>query len=284
MSFTPQDSALKLNKEQEDHVASLASTEDIKAYLASVAAGEQGTAPIVQRDRYSPDVLIELPAGDPARAKAYGKTLNLNGQKIIIEAESETALLAKENQVMRDFFAGQPAVTQPDDEPARDPATGRFVEPTRVHDPAAKVELELKFKRGEISAAEYLNQSGAIEEYLESTGVPIQQLRSQAFTQSWADATTEFLNGSVGGSWPGGRENMETLARVCEEQNLVDATDKVAALAQAYQYMVDNDLIVANPKTELEEKIASARSSNEVREALDSAMGLPAARHQLRGW
>jgi hypothetical protein len=69
---------------------------------------------------------------------------------------------------------------------------GRF---TRADDPIAKVELDLKFKRGEISTAEYLEQSGAIDSYLESQGIPLVDLQAsvaekqnQRIAQSWEQA------------------------------------------------------------------------------------------------
>ena len=209
MSFTPENSALKLTTEQEEHVNALVTADEIKSYLASVAAGEQGSAPIVMRDRYSPDVLIPLPTGDPRRAKAYAKILVINGQKHTIEAATEQELLVAENELMCRTFEGQLAVNNDGAQPRDE--NGRF---TRIDDgdPSAKVELELKFKRGEIGADEFLARSGAIDRYLEDTGVPVEEMRQQAFTQKWAKATESFFhfqnsvsprpNHPSGSGWP----------------------------------------------------------------------------------
>ena len=115
---------------------------------------------------------------------------------------------------------------------------------------AAKTRLEMQFKAGEITTAEYLEQSGAVDEYLASKGLPLDALRSAVEqtqstqeTQSWAEATELFRNGPAGSDWPGGDKNLKLIGRELAALGLVDATDKVAALAQAYQSMKDNGIV-----------------------------------------
>ena len=62
---------------------------------------------------------------------------------------------------------------------------------------------------------EYLQESGAIDEYLENAGVPLEELKNavedkhtEQFTQSWASATEEFLHSPAGADWPGGAKNL----------------------------------------------------------------------------
>ena len=113
------------------------------------------------------------------------------------------------------------------------------VDPNRASVEAAeKAELELKFKRGEVSSDEYLAQSGAVKNYLEAQGVPLDELRDRLqedrhreYEGSWATATTEFLQS--GNDWPGGERNKQILGMKIQELGLLNAEDKTAALNQA---------------------------------------------------
>lgn len=286
MSHTPEQSAIAVSLELENTLKA-ASFEEIKEHLKNAAIA-QGLA---HREW---DETIITPNEPGTVPRAYGRTITVNGKSTIITGDSELALERAVGEFYRETFAGQPAVTE-STEPERDSA-GRFVAAKTPEEQAAedarRLSLEAEFRLGHLSTSQFLEQSGLLQEEIEKTmGVPVETLREvvqekegEKFTQSWERATTVFLNSSVGSSWPGGRENYSKISSVCEQLGLIDAEDKVAALAQAYQYMVENDLLVANPKTELEDKISSARSSSEVVAALDEAMGLPAARHQLRGW
>jgi hypothetical protein len=116
---------------------------------------------------------------------------------------------------------------------------------------AEQQELERRFKRNEITTQEYLEQSGAVETYLENQGVPIDELRetveekrNQQFTQSWTDATATFLASTS--DWVGGEKNKQILGLKIQELGLLDAPDKVGAISQAFAAMKKDQLIFAN--------------------------------------
>jgi hypothetical protein len=116
---------------------------------------------------------------------------------------------------------------------------------------AEQADLERRYKRNEISTQEYLDQSGAVKDYLEKQGVPIEELRetveekrNQQFTQSWTDATTTFL--ASNSEWPGGEKNKTILGLKIQELGLIDAEDKVSAISQAFNAMKKDGLIFAN--------------------------------------
>ena len=107
-----------------------------------------------------------------------------------------------------------------------------------------QVELEAKFKRGEMSTADYLEQSGAMSAYLAKQGIPVESLKATVErnadaveTQSWADAVEAFKQSPSGASWPGGDKTVMVMNDKIFALGLQDATDKVAALAQAYAAM-----------------------------------------------
>jgi hypothetical protein len=115
---------------------------------------------------------------------------------------------------------------------------------------AAKAELERKFRLNEISAAEYIQQSGAVKSYLESEGVSIEALRDattekqgKQFEQSWKQAGESFAKTPAGANWPGGARNQELLGLKVVELGLVDAPDKVAAIAQAYEALKQKNML-----------------------------------------
>jgi hypothetical protein len=263
--WSPEDSAIRMTPEIQKALET-ADVEQIKSIMADAAVA-QGLA---TRDYYSPDVLLPTELANAA-PKKFAKVLTINGEKHVLEGESEAALLAAEANLYRELFSQPaPAVTET---PARDAATGRFVERTddnTASDAAAKAELELQFKRGEITAAQYIQRSGAVTEYLQNEGIDpaaLREVSGKRLADSWASATEEFLAGP-GASWPGGDANKNTLGRILTEQNLIDAEDKVAALAAAYRYAKDNNLLVETPESVLVQKIGSARTAEELREAL----------------
>jgi hypothetical protein len=134
----------------------------------------------------------------------------------------------------------------------------------------ARVDLELKFKRGEIGAKEFIEQSGAVKEYLTQQGVDLESLREATnthFEQSWAAATDEFLNSPEGSSWPGAG-NLQVIQNLLTANHLEDAEDKVGALKACFQHMKENDLVQENPELTRTTKISQANSVDEIREAL----------------
>src|SRR5579863_6264460 len=143
--WSPEDSAIRMTPEIQKALET-ADVEQIKSIMADAAVA-QGLA---TRDYYSPDVLLPTELANAA-PKKFAKVLTINGEKRVLEGETEAALLAAEANLYRGLFSQPaPAVTET---PARDAATGRFVErpdDNAAADAAAKVELELKFKRGEI--------------------------------------------------------------------------------------------------------------------------------------
>ena len=117
-------------------------------------------------------------------------------------------------------------------------------------------DLELKFKRGEISTADYIEQSGAMDEFLAKKGVPlsalkeaVDQTQNSQFEKSWAQATEEFLRSPAGADWPGGNQNLQIIGMQIQSMNLLDAPDKVAALVRAYNAMKESHMVFPAEQT-----------------------------------
>lgn len=135
----------------------------------------------------------------------------------------------------------------------------------------------MKFKRGEISASDYIQQSGALTQALEAElGLPVselaevaQRISGEKFTQSWADAAEQFRANHP--DWIDGEQNKDLLGNIIAENQWVDAEDKLAAMEAAYKYAVENDLLVSNPEVELYKNIEIRRMSDGGNGRLDAS-------------
>jgi len=263
MSWTPESSAIRMTPALEKEISE-ALPEQIKAILGR-AAYEQG---LVVPDAANPQILhpTALAANAPRK---FAKYVTVDGQRHLLEGGSPEELANAETDLYQQLFE------KSDDGQARD-AQGRFVAQPTAEEKAAqelatanRAELELKFKRGDITAEQYLEQSGAIGTYLQNHGILPEALTavSELVTHnSWAAATEEFLQGA-GSDWPGGEENKNILAAILEENGMTEPT--VENLSAAYRFAQENDLLVENPETAAHNKIAEANCVEDIRTALN---------------
>lgn len=260
-------SAIKTDAALEEALKNASTPDEMKSILAD-AAVKQG---LVVRDHYDPSVLL-VNDRVAAPTKISRSITVAGGQKMTFEGDSE----ADVNRAMSPYLQSQmrPVETPPgvQVETPRD-ERGRF---TRVDDPAARAELELQFKRGDISTTDYLEQSGAIAEYLAKQGVPIDELkdaveqkRDENVEHSWKSVTHEFLNSPAGSDWPGGAANLQKIGEVLTAMH-VENSPSVENLAAAYKYLKDHDQIAENPELVRATKINEANSFSEVQAALGS--------------
>ena len=191
-------------------------------------------------------------AADAAKAAEtpadFSRTETIGGREFAFTATSELELERMITQAYKVAYGVQPTQTVPDVVEVSDADKAAIA----AAQAAEKAELELKFKRGDISASEYIEQSGAIKEYLEKVGIPLDELRNtveqgrnKAFEQSWEQATEEFLHSAAGADWPGGEKNTELIGLKMAALGLVNADDKVAAMAQAYQALKAEGMLFA---------------------------------------
>jgi hypothetical protein len=277
MSWTPNDSAIKVDADLNEKIAN-ASPEEIKEILKNSAVG-QG---LVERDYYDNSILLPVEQrANAALPKKFAVTVELPDGKRIVEADTEADAQRLAVEAYRQAAAQHQQQTQTPQPQSRD-EQGRFT--SSELDPAVRVETELKFKRGEISVEDYLEQTGAVDSYLSKKGISVDALRntvdqaqSQQFTQSWENATQEFLSSPSGADWPGGQDNLQRIGEKMIELGLVEAQDKVAALAQAYVALKSEGRIVPNAAREAErefaERVSNANSHEAIRRAASGLFG-----------
>lgn len=267
MAFTPEQSAIRLTPEQEDQVRNLP-FEEVKVYMAELAL-QQG---LVVRDQVAPEVLIPTSLAENAPQR-LAKTVVVNGQKHFVEGATEVELARAENDLYRKLVQESPQQTSRTEQP-RDVTTGRFVERTDGL-PVDREALDLQLQLGQISVADYIQRSGAVEEHLQQIGISadaLKEVSNQKFSQSWEQATQEFLNSPAGRGWPGGTANLERLGQVLIENGWVDSPS-ATTIARAFEYMQGHNLVAENPELQLHDQLASAKDFGELRDYLVQARG-----------
>lgn len=275
MSFTPNDSAIRLSPEDEKKIQSM-STEQIKAYMISLAEQQS----LITRDQYDPNITYATPLADAA-PKKFGKVLMINGEKHVLEADSPENLARAEADFYQEIFGKKSdSNTNSATEQPRDAASGRFVSPQQQQSAdaqraAALTDLELRFKRGEISASDYIRQSGAVDEYLASQGVSMDTLKSvveqkagETYVKSWQDSVSAFRQSHPEWNAYASDENTKIIGQILETNNLADAPDKTEALEAALNFALEHKLLTKTPEAALSERISGITDKYELQRVL----------------
>jgi hypothetical protein len=257
--------------------------EDIRAAVLAEAEKQSAASTVAAADQAATDqAAADTLAREQADAASVGfsRTEKIGGRDFLFEAGSEIELERMINNAYKVAYA----VTGTEETaPYVDPAVAAAAAQKAAEEEAvARVELETKFKRGDISTAEYLEQSGAVKDYLQKQGVPLESLRdavnqnqATAETQSWADATQVFLNSSAGSDWPGGENNLEIIGLKLQALHLENATDKVAALAQAYASMKSTGTLFPYQAPVSTEPVAAATPAEIIAAAAERVIAAP---------
>jgi hypothetical protein len=229
------------------------------------------------------------PGSDPMYLDTSGMTVHsslvptfkrvevIQGVPRTFEGTSEADLTSKIVQAYRDLDPTTPsnggADRQRDDR-------GRFsTQPVAVTD-VEKTDLELQFKRGDISTADYLRRSGALDEYArEKWGIDTDAVATNHQMKTMQQATEEFLNSEAGATWPGGQENLRRMTRILADNSEALGLDKgdltSDMIAKAYAHMRENNLLAENEEVAAEnaKRISEASSPEELRAAANAALG-----------
>ena len=222
---------------------------------AIVAEAEKQAAAAVVDEKTAADRVVadkaaaDKAAADAAAAQTFESVETIGGKEFTFTAGSQAELDHMIANAYKVAYAVQP--TERVVEQFVDPAVAeKQAADKAAADAAAKTELELKFKRGEISASDYIEQSGALASYLERQGVPLSELKKAVeankgndYEKSWQEASADFVKTSAGADWPGGEKNLEILGLKIVALGLSEAKDKVGALAQAYADMKRTGMI-----------------------------------------
>ena len=257
MSFSASDSRIKLNASQEEHLKTL-QPEEMKAYLRTVAESQQ----LVYRDAFDQNVIHEN-ENPPEQPTQFTKRVLVDGKSLEFAGPTELDV----ERAIGDYFRGEQAARESGETTTRQAATTETESPEQIQN---RVETELRFRRGELSVKEYIEQSGAVKEYLADQGVDMESLRQvsgQNFERSWASATEEFMQTPEGQTWEGGEENKNIIGKIIADADLVDEPS-VDTLQRAVRFARENHMLVSNPELDRNRKIAEATTPEQIREAL----------------
>jgi hypothetical protein len=264
MSFSPENSRIKVDAALEEQIHDATNVEQLKAILREQALAQHLYVP----DQLNSSVLHEVDPGTPRR---FAKTVEIGGIKKTFEGDSELEVEREYGAFLKETFS-QPVETteQPRNERGQFTAEQGKIDEAQQLEALAKAELELKFKRGEMSTDDYLTASGAIERHLAEQGVDMEALRDASASklrQSWEEATQEFQQTEEGRRWVGGKSNFERLGKLLIEMGASEYPN-VENLRRAAEYLRTNDLLESNPELEAVDKIQNANSAEEIRAAL----------------
>jgi len=228
--------------------------EDLRAAVIAEAE-KQSTAAVTAAAEAAAKAALDKAAADAAvaaaktaeAAKGFTRTENIGGREFTFEAPTEVELERMINNALKVAYALRPTeeVHEVVPDAAAEAAAAAAAIKAAEAEAVAKIELEQKFKRGEISPLEYIKQSGALKDYLAENGVSIDALKSAVDTneraqdiQSWEEAGRLFITTPAGHDWPGGDQNIAVIGDIIASRpELLDATDKLAAMATAYEIM-----------------------------------------------
>ena len=251
--------AVNMTPDLERAIAAATSAEAIRALVmdeagkqsAAVAAAAAQTA----ADAKKAEADVAAAAAHAADTKEFTRTETIGGRDFEFAASSELELERMVNIALRTAYGIQTTDQAAAVGIAVDPAVAAAAAAKAEEQKAlARVDLETRFKRGEVSAKDYIEQSGAMDEYLTSRGLSVESLKAAVdqnqnnqFAQSWEEAAEFFRVHTA--DWPGGDANKHILGLQVAALGLVDAEDKVGALARAFQEMKNSGIIVAHTET-----------------------------------
>jgi hypothetical protein len=258
----PNDSPIKVTSAMEEQIANALSAEDIKKVFRD-AMLEQS---LVEADPYDPSLLHVREQAAPVTR--FGAKITIEGKTHVAEGRTQEEADAKIAEVIR-------AATQHirDDQGRFTADQGRRDEAAvkaEADNAVARAELDLQFKRGEVTAAEWMERSGAVSEFFAKKGIALEDVEASAqkaagerITQSWADATAEFMNSAEGKIWPGGEENKQKMLEILDAMGAMDAANS-ENMRRAAVYMRQNNMLVGNPEAERDAALAAATTPEEI--------------------
>jgi hypothetical protein len=266
------DQIMQGDKALERDIAKAQTAQEIQSLLenamarSNIAVRDPQTGQFIRRDPLTPaeqDAAAAAAAKQEETEHEFSKTEVIGGVEFTFTASTEVELEQKIGDAYRVAGAVQ----------ANPPATQR-----ESRNLARKVvdrnEAEELLRSGAITTAEFLERTDAVGDYLAERGFDVDEAAAKQFEQSWAQATAVFLNSPAGADWPGGQKNLEIIGSKIAAMGLIDAEDKVGALAQAYAEMKEKKLLFDGDYTpEQLNEMTDKASPSEILEAWKEKQG-----------
>lgn len=196
----------KFTPEVEKQISEATSSQQIADIAAAQPRNEKGqfvsTAPVVKTEA---EKKVEADATAAAAPTVFKDTVTIGGKQMEFEGKDASDILAQVKVATQAYEMGRAKEEPPKVETKKEGLTAEEL-----------AALTLRASTGDLKAMEeYMVKSGAIDRYLESKGVKVDQIKSVLETQAtdhvkqeWSGAVTEFLANS---DWPGGTQNEKLL-------------------------------------------------------------------------
>jgi hypothetical protein len=164
------------------------------------------------------------------------KSLSINGRDLTFTGTADE--VERQIKSAKDIAAALLPVPQP-----QVPIVRQKTQAEIEREICDRAELDLQFRRGQLTTEEYLTKTNAVGEYLSARGFDVEAAASEQYEQSWQAATAEFLNNTPEGrTWKGGDKNMQMIGTIILAHGWDNAEDKVAALRAAAKEMRDKSM------------------------------------------
>jgi hypothetical protein len=257
-------SSIKTDAEFEKAVSECTDIESIKKLMHEREL-QQG---LVRQDPFNAEVLH--PVEQSAVPQKVSETITYgNGQTKTFVGDSADDLQKQQIAFFRSLETAAVAAQPRDDAGRFTPADQGKLDEAAQLEIVRKSNLELAFKRGELSTADYLNQSGALAEAIgkHNETVQTQQAADEKVVTDWQQAVEEFKHSEAGADWIPCKENTETISDVLRQMDAQDSPN-AEHLKRAWKCMKEQSLFVETADSKMQKALASAQSPEEIRDAL----------------
>jgi len=212
-----------------------ATPEEIRSLLHSaversgIANRDPETGQFVRRNPLTPAAQV-IATNEPKQIERIEK---INGQDIhFVGTELEV-----EKQIANAYKVAE--ALKPAPEP-RVPIVRQKTQAEIEREISDRAELDLQFRRGQLTTQEYLQRTNAIGEFLAARGFDVDAAAQAQANAEWAQATEEFL--ATTPEWRGGSRNMQQIGTIVLARGWDNAENKVAALRAAFKEMQDRGM------------------------------------------
>lgn len=233
MSTELEKQEISMSEEGQKALDAATTSEQIRSIMLEEAA-KQGfiASPKTEASKAVDTVPVVIPK-TPEDITVYEDDFVIGGHNYHFEGDSPADI---NRQVKAAMAAHEAATAKPVDSEAAPKAQDDLIA------------MQLDVQSGRMSIDEYIVKSGAVDKYLQSKGIKVDDLkevvtekRTNKEMASWKSATDKFLS-QEGNDWPGGEQNMKVLGYHLASLNLT-GKPSVESLQKAYDAMKKDNMV-----------------------------------------
>lgn len=210
---------------------------EISAQIQKAESSDEISALLqTARDAAPADPSVK-PKEEKTEPELFTETFSIGGKQVEISGADAADVLRQFKAAVQGHELGRAEKPAPvvEAKPVKTPAEIN----------AEKFELESNFRLGKISATEFLEKSGAVDEYFQKRGIDpsaikevLEERKGAKVVKSWETATTEFIESfsRAGAAWPGGSRVRDLMGKTLIELGLADSPSP-DSMQKAYDHL-----------------------------------------------